>query len=461
MKIRDLFELKGAKTPQSAVKEIIRRRSLSPPDSYESIAQDLNIPVGTVYNLASRNKVTKKQVNYSEDEKKTVRAGLEQNKTSNAIAQESGIPLKRVQNIINVLLKKEPLREPKKGPAFEKYLSDMGYDKENALHQAWFKVMVGIRGRYQPKLKWADGWNQLQRQNFRCALTGQAFDVSPRGSGYASRVLPGYFSISCDQKQPRGGYTADNIQWVLYAINRMKLNLSSDEFKQICSQIASHSALTESRWEIVPYASPDQPFVVPNLTAWANSIGIDPRKAHAAAISGSRTRAPSGEFFRINRADTDLGRDLGIGIVQKPQYLEPPFDPANPLHVYWHNTYKSLRARHSQNSLSLDQAWAKITGTDGSNRPAWTCAVSGIPFNLLSRPTLDTAESLEQGLDDRDRSRTRLLYAPSPDRINPGKDYSNDNVNYVLQVINVGRSNLSLDLYLKLAQMVASHGQVP
>lgn len=49
----------------------------------------------------------------------------------------------------------------------------------------------------------------------RCELTGIAFDLSDHSDSYTSPWAP-----SLDRKDPRGGYTAENVRVVCWAVNR-------------------------------------------------------------------------------------------------------------------------------------------------------------------------------------------------------------------------------------------------
>ena len=47
---------------------------------------------------------------------------------------------------------------------------------------------------------------------------------------------------SVDRKDPRGGYVRSNIVWTLYAVNRMKSDLTAHEFIAFCHTIADRFA---------------------------------------------------------------------------------------------------------------------------------------------------------------------------------------------------------------------------
>lgn len=69
---------------------------------------------------------------------------------------------------------------------------------------------------------------QLKKQNYSCAMTGIRFDQGGGNYGY-----------SLDRIDSERGYTADNIQFVLDIINKMKRDLSDDEFIKFCISVAS------------------------------------------------------------------------------------------------------------------------------------------------------------------------------------------------------------------------------
>lgn len=69
-------------------------------------------------------------------------------------------------------------------------------------------------------------------QNKVCAISGLAFDINSK-----------YYKPSLDRIDSTKGYTMQNIQLVLWIVNRMKSDLNQFEFKNICYQIGENYRL--------------------------------------------------------------------------------------------------------------------------------------------------------------------------------------------------------------------------
>lgn len=79
-----------------------------------------------------------------------------------------------------------------------------------------------------------DLYATLERQGFTCKHTGAVLDFTLKGEGnYPHRDFP-----SVDRRIPKKGYVRDNIAWVTYSVNRMKNDLTEDEFISFCENIS-------------------------------------------------------------------------------------------------------------------------------------------------------------------------------------------------------------------------------
>lgn len=67
------------------------------------------------------------------------------------------------------------------------------------------------------------------KQQKCCALSGMGFDMKKS-----------LYKPSLDRIDSQKGYTEDNIQLVLFIVNKMKRELRQDEFKAICFNIAQN-----------------------------------------------------------------------------------------------------------------------------------------------------------------------------------------------------------------------------
>lgn len=83
--------------------------------------------------------------------------------------------------------------------------------------------------------------NQLVKQNWCCALTGEEikFAVNLRDSRLEQ-------TASLDRIDNKKGYTLENIQWVHKTVNIMKNVLSQDDFINWCNKITSWQRKAEA-----------------------------------------------------------------------------------------------------------------------------------------------------------------------------------------------------------------------
>ncbi len=71
--------------------------------------------------------------------------------------------------------------------------------------------------------------DMVTKQNNRCAFTGIEFQNIPN-------LRP-----SIDRKDSSIGYTKDNVHLVIYPVNKMKNDLSMNEFVRLCRLVATHN----------------------------------------------------------------------------------------------------------------------------------------------------------------------------------------------------------------------------
>ncbi len=72
-------------------------------------------------------------------------------------------------------------------------------------------------------------WKLLEKQNFRCALSGLPIDI----------FSPHKTTASPDRIDVKKGYIEGNIQWVHVDVNFAKQSMTNDEFIALCKIIAS------------------------------------------------------------------------------------------------------------------------------------------------------------------------------------------------------------------------------
>lgn len=80
-----------------------------------------------------------------------------------------------------------------------------------------------------------DAWQQFLKQDRRCTYTGEVLTMIPRSDCWGEDN-----TASLDRIDSSLGYTVDNIQWVHKTINKMKLDLDSDDFIKICANVTEY-----------------------------------------------------------------------------------------------------------------------------------------------------------------------------------------------------------------------------
>lgn len=73
-----------------------------------------------------------------------------------------------------------------------------------------------------------DAWN---KQNNKCYYTDTILDLT---KVTVDKISPHLDFPSIDRKNPSAGYTKGNIVWCLWAVNRMKNNLTEQQFLDFC-----------------------------------------------------------------------------------------------------------------------------------------------------------------------------------------------------------------------------------
>jgi hypothetical protein len=107
-----------------------------------------------------------------------------------------------------------------------KRLSRIATSIRSALAAA--KHRAGKRGLpFDLTQKWA--LDKIERQEFKCALTGIQFLLEEqRGTTHARPYTPSFDRIDCS-----GGYTMDNVRIVVFAVNMMLSDWGEDVFHRV------------------------------------------------------------------------------------------------------------------------------------------------------------------------------------------------------------------------------------
>lgn len=89
-------------------------------------------------------------------------------------------------------------------------------------------------------------WNLLEKQNFKCALSGVNIHLLEDGDS-VTKVENGNrnldyskWTASLDRIDSTKGYVEGNLQWVHRDINKIKMDLPQDYFIELCKSIVNH-----------------------------------------------------------------------------------------------------------------------------------------------------------------------------------------------------------------------------
>lgn len=95
--------------------------------------------------------------------------------------------------------------------------------------------LLYFNGRKRDKLTRVDLLDLLEKQNYKCALSGRPLTCKlNKGTKFPTNA-------SVDRIIPGGPYTKDNIQLVCRALNSWRADLTVDEFRDWCKSVVEHS----------------------------------------------------------------------------------------------------------------------------------------------------------------------------------------------------------------------------
>lgn len=119
--------------------------------------------------------------------------------------------------------------------------------KTKSLSRYCRTLLTGIKNRAKQQnlsfdLTWQDLEEQWRDQDGKCFYTGKVLDLSLR---MRSRCSPHHEFPSLDRQIPALGYVKGNVVWCLYVVNRMKSNLTHEEFLSFCREISSRFESSE------------------------------------------------------------------------------------------------------------------------------------------------------------------------------------------------------------------------
>lgn len=74
-------------------------------------------------------------------------------------------------------------------------------------------------------------WNLYLKQNKKCALTGMDINF----------IDTKKYNASLDRKDPKQGYTENNVWWIHSDVNYAKQSLSVDDFLNLCKKVTEYN----------------------------------------------------------------------------------------------------------------------------------------------------------------------------------------------------------------------------
>lgn len=92
------------------------------------------------------------------------------------------------------------------------------------------------RYNYEFNITIEDIWNQFLKQDRKCALSGVLLTLAKDSKPKSFKEQ----TASLDRIDSTKGYTPENIQWVHKIVNKMKQNITDEEFTKWCCIIANN-----------------------------------------------------------------------------------------------------------------------------------------------------------------------------------------------------------------------------
>lgn len=110
---------------------------------------------------------------------------------------------------------------------------NMRYERENGNWEYYFKALLSKK--IESDLTIEDLFNLLEKQNYKCALTGAPLTCE-RARGEVSKT-----NASIDRIIAGGEYNIHNIQLVCRAVNSFRGTTELDDFINWCKKVTEHA----------------------------------------------------------------------------------------------------------------------------------------------------------------------------------------------------------------------------
>ena len=125
--------------------------------------------------------------------------------------------------------------------SYKKISEDKSYGR---VHQTYYEQLkkAATRRNIFFMISMENMWNQYQKQDGKCALTGLSLTLT--NSNHLRDQ-----TASLDRIDSSKGYITSNIQWVHKDANKMKMDLQEKDFFRIIKQIYEHKDLKNKQYE--------------------------------------------------------------------------------------------------------------------------------------------------------------------------------------------------------------------
>ncbi len=111
-------------------------------------------------------------------------------------------------------------------------------ERNPAKRNLWHKITWAASVRNIPiEISWEEAFNLLEKQKYRCALSGIEIYIAKS----TKERLANATTASLDRIDSSKSYSLENVQWLHKTINKMKWELSQNEFINLCKVIWEHN----------------------------------------------------------------------------------------------------------------------------------------------------------------------------------------------------------------------------
>ena len=114
-----------------------------------------------------------------------------------------------------------------------------GYEGLSMSHWTRIKKTAKLR-KYSVDVDIVYAWNLYEKQERKCAMSGVPIFFCIQKKDYAGTTA------SLDRIDNKKGYIEGNIQWVHKKINQIKMDLTVEDFFELCKKVVKYNNLLEN-----------------------------------------------------------------------------------------------------------------------------------------------------------------------------------------------------------------------